>query len=90
MKQTEYQPPLENPTVVSEPIAAYGQTYHTNTPRTTYIENYDDRNVDYSTMPCIYTDEEFEECVRQSELDPPSSEEEVRTLFARAGIVWNL
>ncbi len=89
MKHTEYQPPQENPAMVSEPMAAYGQTYHTNIPQT-YIENYDERNVDYSTMPCIYTDEEFEEIVRQSELDPPSSEEEVRKLFAKAGIVWNL
>ncbi len=89
MKHTEYQTQQENPTMVSEPIAAFGVTHHTNVPRT-FTDNYDNSNVDYSTMPCIYTDEEFEEIVRQSELDPPSSEDEVRTLFAKAGIVWNL
>ncbi len=89
MKQTEYQPPQENPAMVSEPMAAYGVRHHTNAPRT-FTDNYDDRNVDYSTMPCIYTDEEFEEILRQSELDSPASEEEIRALFAKAGIVWNL
>ncbi len=89
MKQTEYQPLQEKPTMVSEPIAAYGLSHHTNAPRT-FTDNYDNRNVDYSTMPCIYTDEEFEEIVRLSELDSPSSDEEIRTLFAKAGIVWNL
>ncbi len=82
MSNTKYESGQEQPLVVSEPVASYGTFY---TPR--YVSNNPHR-VDYSTMPGIYTDEEFAEELRLSELEGAASDEEVREFFAKWGVVW--
>lgn len=38
------------------------------------------------TMPCCFTDEEFDEVIRRSEASGNASEEDVRSFFAKWGL----
>ncbi len=88
MSHKEYTTQQEQPTVVSEPTVAYGRETYRQDTACTWHDCTDDSHVDYSTMPCIYSDEEFEEVVRQSERRGNATNEEMRATFAKWGAVW--
>ncbi len=78
----------EHPTVASEPAATYGKGTHQQSNIHTWNEATAERHVDYSTMPGIYSDTEFEEVVRKSERSGNATNEEMRAMFAKWGAVW--
>ena len=94
-----YQNPESSASIAAEPVAAYGYSpNHVQALRdriTDAINETDDEErlmecmeiLHADTMPCVYTDEEFEEELRLSEASGTISHEEALKYFAQWGFV---
>lgn len=89
----EYRPVESEPLMASEPAAAYGYTpSHVQALRNRIVDAVNETDdeerlmeclemLHASTMPCVYTDEEFEKVVREALTDFCVENEEVERMF---------
>lgn len=94
-----YQNPESSASIAAEPVAAYGYSpNHVQALRDRIIEAINETDdeerlmecmeiLHADTMPCVYTDEEFEEELRLSEASGTISHEEALKYFAQWGFV---
>lgn len=97
-KEKTYQiPEEESIPIVAEPMAAYGYTPSSvqalRNRITAAVNDTDDENrlteclemLHAETMPCVYTDKEFEQIVRKALTDSWVEDEEVERMFEEWG-----
>ena len=94
-----YQNPESSASIAAEPVAAYGYNpNHVQTLRNRIVDAVNETDdeerlmecveiLHADTMPCVYTDEEFEEELRLSEASGTISHEEALKYFAQWGFV---
>lgn len=94
-----YQNPESSASIAAEPVAAYGYSpNHVQALRDRIIDAINETDdeerlmecmeiLHADTMPCVYTDEEFEEELRLSEASGTISHEEALKYFAQWGFV---
>lgn len=94
-----YQNPESSASIAAEPVAAYGYSpNHVQALRNRIIDAINETDdeerlmecmeiLHADTMPCVYTDEEFEEELRLSEASGTISHEEALKYFAQWGFV---
>ena len=95
----EYRPVESEPLMASEPAAAYGYSpSHVQALRNRIVDAVNETDdeerlmeclemLHASTMPCVYTDEEFEKVLEESEKSGYVTHEEALRYFAKWGIV---
>ena len=98
-KINTYQNPESSASIAAEPVAAYGYSpNHVQALRDRIIDAINETDdeerlmecveiLHADTMPCVYTDEEFEEELRLSEASGTISHEEALKYFAQWGFV---
>ena len=98
-KAKPYQTSSQEPLIAAEPVAAYGYSpNHVQTLRDRIVDAVNETDDEErlmeciellyaDTMPCVYTDEEFEEELRLSEGSGTISHEEALKYFAQWGFV---
>ena len=98
-KMKTYQNPENSTSIAAEPTATYGYTpNHVQALRNRIVDAVNETDdeerlmecmelLHADTMPCVYTDEEFEEELRLSEASGTISHEETLKYFAQWGFV---
>ncbi len=90
MDNMKYDEIHEQHSVVSEPVGMCIRNSGTGIPICDTTDSVHDKTVDYSTMPCVYTDEEFEAVLRESEENGYATIDDMREMYAKWGAKWEL